>query len=111
MVDFFIEHKIPEVDRVYWFRRVEELRKIYAERQQCLNPLSQKPEFDLSKLEGLRQKIEELEERVKVLEESKTNADCDAKIVTSEEELILLTKLGYACQTIGRNKWLMKRTS
>ncbi|MCL0092342.1 tyrosine-type recombinase/integrase, partial [Dehalococcoidia bacterium] len=77
IVDFFIGHKIPEVDRVYWFRRVEELRNIYAERQRCLNPLSQKPELDLSKLEGLKQKIEELGERIKVLEEGKTNPICD----------------------------------
>jgi site-specific recombinase XerD len=30
ILNFFICHKIPEVDRVYWFRRVEELRKIYG---------------------------------------------------------------------------------
>jgi len=28
IVNFFVCHKIPDVDRVYWFRRVEELRKI-----------------------------------------------------------------------------------
>jgi len=32
IVNFFVCHKIPDVDRVYWFRRIEELRKIYAER-------------------------------------------------------------------------------
>ena len=44
IVNFFIGHKIPDVDRVYWFRRVEELRRIYAERQQHLNPINQKRE-------------------------------------------------------------------
>ena len=29
IVNFFIGHKIPEVDRVYWIRRVEQLREIY----------------------------------------------------------------------------------
>jgi len=107
-VDSFIGHKIPEVDRAYWIRRVEELRKIYAERQRCLNPAGE-PQFDLKKLEGLKAKIEELERRIKALEESKTNDDCDVKIVTSEEELFPLTKLGYSCQPIGVERWLMER--
>jgi site-specific recombinase XerD len=28
IVNFFIGHKIPDVDRVYWYRRIEKLRKI-----------------------------------------------------------------------------------
>lgn len=110
IVNFFIGHKIPEVDRVYWFRRVEELRRIYAERQQHLNPINQKREFDLNKLEGLKAKIEELEKRIEELKEAKSNSnDCDVKIVTSEKTIIVLAKLGYDCQPIGANKWLMKR--
>ena len=42
IVNFFIGHKIPDVDRVYWFRRIEELRRIYAERQEYLNSQSRK---------------------------------------------------------------------
>lgn len=42
ILNFFICHKIPEVDRVYWFRKVDELRKIYAQRQQYLNPINGK---------------------------------------------------------------------
>jgi len=33
VVNFFTGHKIPEVDRVYWFRRVDELREIYRQRE------------------------------------------------------------------------------
>ena len=109
IVDFFIGHKTPEVDRVYWFRRVEELRKIYSERERCLNPTVQEPSFDLNKLEDLKAKIQQLEERIRLLEEHKTNSDYDVKIVTSEEELVSLSKFGYNCQTIGVNKWLMRR--
>ena len=110
IVNFFIGHKIPDVDRVYWFRRVEELRKIYAERQQHLNPSNQKREFDLNKLEDLKAKIAELEKEIKDLKEAKISSNnCDAKIVTSEEEIVSLSTKGYDCQPIGVNKWLMKR--
>jgi site-specific recombinase XerD len=42
VVDFFVGHAVTEIDRVYWARRIEELRKIYADRQQHLNPISLK---------------------------------------------------------------------
>jgi hypothetical protein len=72
IVNFFIGHKIPDVDRVYWFRRIEELRRIYAERQEHLNPLSQRREYDLlNKLEDLKAKIQELEKRLEALEKGK----------------------------------------
>lgn len=89
---------------------MEELRKIYAERQQHLNPINQKRQFDLNKLEDVKAKIEELERKIKELEETKANSNNpDVKIVTSEEEIIALARLGYDCQTIGVNKWLMKK--
>lgn len=112
IVNFFIGHKIPEVDRVYWFRRVEELRRIYAERQQHLNPINQKREYDLNKLEGLKAKIEELEKKVIELSKAKANLEpkYDAKIASSEEEVLELAKLGYDCQPMGNGKWLMKRS-
>ena len=110
IVNFFIGHKIPEVDRVYWFRRVAELRKIYAERQQHLNPINQKREFDLNKLEDLKAKITELEKEIRKLKEARTSSNnCDVKIVTSEEEIVSLATEGYDCQPIGVNKWLMKK--
>ena len=94
------------------FRKVEDLRKIYAERQQHLNPINQKREFDLNKLEDLKAKIEELEKKMKELEEMKTKSnDCDVKMVTSEEEIIALAKLGYNCQPISANKWLMRKAN
>jgi len=65
IVNFFVCHKIPDVDRVYWFRRVEELRKIYAERQQYLNPINGKrPVFDLKKMEGIIAKIKDMNARI-----------------------------------------------
>jgi hypothetical protein len=39
IISFLICHKLPEVDRVYWFKRVEELREIYTQRQQYLTPI------------------------------------------------------------------------
>jgi hypothetical protein len=31
-VNFFIGHKIPEADRVYWSRKIGDLRKVYSDR-------------------------------------------------------------------------------
>ncbi|MEM2704789.1 MAG: tyrosine-type recombinase/integrase [Candidatus Bathyarchaeia archaeon] len=111
IVNFFIGHKIPEVDRVYWFRRVEELRKIYAERQQHLNPFNQQQEFDLNKLEDIKAKIEELEKKIKELEEAKSSNSYDVKIATSLEQVIALAKIGYDCQPVGENRWLMRKVN
>lgn len=112
IVNFFIGHKIPDVDRVYWFRRIEELRRIYAERQQHLNPINQKREFDLNKWKDIKAKIEEFEKRIKELEERKAGSNyCDVKIANSEEEIVALARLGYDCQAIGDNKWLMRKAN
>ena len=51
IVNFLTCHKISEVDRVYWSRRVEGLRKIYAQRQQYLNPISLKRGLKISHFE------------------------------------------------------------
>ena len=32
-----------------------------------------------------------------------------SKIVSTEQEIIALSEQGYDCQSIGENKWLMKR--
>lgn len=110
IVNFFIGHKIPDVYRVYWFRRIEELRRIYAERQEHLNPLSQRREYDLNKLEDLKAKIQELEKRLEALEKGKANDNnCDVKVVTSIEQVVDLARQGYDCQPIGEGKWLMRR--
>jgi integrase len=111
IVNFFIGHKIPDVDRVYWYRRVEELREIYAKRQQYLNPLSQRRHYNLNEIKDLKAKIEELEKKLEELMNTKTvnkQVEFDVKIVSSEEEIIELAKLGYDCQPIGEGKWLMR---
>lgn len=110
IINFLTCHKISEVDRVYWSRRVEGLRKIYAQRQQYLNPISLKREYDLNKLKDIKAKIRELERKIKELEKIKTNSDnFDVKIVISEEEIVEFAKIGYDCQSVGVNKWLMKK--
>jgi hypothetical protein len=58
----------------------------------------------------LKAKIEDLEKRIKVLEEARANTNnCDVKIATSLNQVVALAKLGYDCQPIGDNKWLMKK--
>ncbi|MCD6371240.1 MAG: site-specific integrase [Candidatus Aenigmarchaeota archaeon] len=132
IVNFFIGHKIPEVDRVYWIRRVEELREIYRQREKFLNPYSAGKEEELRKLEDVIKKVKELDEKIQSLNEAwikeivlkvirefgfmMNNNNCnlnqvkyDVKIVTSEEEIIELAKQGYDCQQIAQNKWLMRK--
>lgn len=110
IINFLTCHKISEVDRVYWSRRVDELRNIYAQRQQYLNPISLEREYDLNKLKDIKAKIKELERRMKDLEKAKLNSDSfDVKIVTSEEEIVEFAKLGYDCQSVGANRWLMRK--
>jgi hypothetical protein len=110
IINFLTCHKIPEVDRVYWSRRVEELRNIYAQRQQYLNPLNHKREYDLNKLKDIKAKIKELEKRMKDLEKTKASQmNYDVVIVNSEEKIIELAKLVYDCQPLGEHKWLMKK--
>lgn len=108
VADFFVGHAIGEIDRVYWSRRVEDLRKTYAERQQHLNPLSLKQEYDLSKIEGLQAKIIELEARIEDIT-AKSTVSFETAIVESETELEDLAKKGYECQVIAPGKWLMRR--
>jgi integrase len=65
IVNFFVCHKIPDVDRVYWFRRIEELRKIYSERQQYLNPINgKKPVFDPKQMKDIIAKIKDMDARI-----------------------------------------------
>lgn len=111
VVDFFLCHKIPEVDRVYWIRRTEELRNIYRLREKYLNPLTgAQSQKDLEEIKKVKERLEKLEKTVEKLQKiQNTMKRCDAKIVTSEEEIIKLAKEGYECQPIGNNKWLMKK--
>lgn len=110
VVNFFIGHKIPEIDRVYWARRIDDLRKIYSDRQQHLNPLSIKQEYDLSKIEGLLAKIGELEQQIAALTITQSmSSEFESRIITSDSDLIALSNDGWDCQLIGDRKWLMRR--
>ena len=111
-MDFFAGHAVSEIDRVYWARRVEELRKIYADRQPHLNPVTLKQEYDLSKIEGLQAKSTELENQLEGLKQPKAGQNrLEVKIVDNEQEIIELASCGWECQPIGPGKWLMKRPS
>lgn len=110
IVNFFIGHKIPEVDRVYWSRRIEDLRKIYSDREQHLDPLNHRREYHFNKLEDLKAKIEELEQQMKTMATNVASTEkYDVKIASSEEEVIALAKQGYNCQPIVNGKWLMRK--
>ncbi len=128
IVNFLTCHKISEVDCVYWNRRVDTLRRIYAERQQYVNPINgKKKHFDMKQMKGIIAKIKDLEERInslptsemvqkilrEILEESGLNKEpvekYESKIVNAKEEVIWLSNLGFDCQPIGRSEWLMRK--
>jgi site-specific recombinase XerD len=111
IVDFFVCHKISEVDRVYWERRVEELRRIYSEHQHFLNPLNQEPEYSLNDFKDLKEEVLELRKQLKEVKESKVNKDNggDAKIVTTQEEILEYAKQGYIPFPLSNDSWLMKK--
>jgi len=128
IVNFLTCHKISEVDCVYWNRRVDTLRQIYAERQQYLNPINGKRKyFDLKQIKGITDKIKGLDERInslpsaemvrkivsEILEENGIFKDSaeeyESKIVNTKDEVIRLSNLGFDCQLIGNNEWLMRK--
>lgn len=124
IINFLTCHKISDVDAVYWNRRVEELKRIYAERQQYLNPINgNKKHYDLKEIKGIQEKIHDIEKRIpsvgqivelvkRVLQEEfvrlKQIADHDCRIVSTEQEIVELSKLGYSCTPLGNKKWLMR---
>ena len=87
-----------------------DLRKIYSDRQQHLNPISLKQEYDLSKIGVLQAKIMELESRLEEIS-SKDSNSFETKIVETESELEYLARKGFECQIIAQGKWLMRRRS
>jgi len=128
IVNFLTCHKLSEVDCVYWNRRVDALRRIYAERQQYVNPINgKKKHFDLKQIKGIIAKIKDLEGRIdnlptsemvqkivsEVLEKSGFSRDpieeYESKIVNTKEEVIQLSNLGFDCQSIGKSEWLMRK--
>jgi integrase len=112
IVDFFLCHKIPEVDRVYWIRRAEELRDIYRVREKYLNPLTGvQTRKDIEEMKRLKERVEKLEKMVSKLQKMQSidKRKHDAKIVNSKEEIIELAQHGYSCQLIGENQWLLTK--
>ena len=128
IVNFLTCHKLSEVDCVYWNRRVDTLRQIFAERQQYVNPINGKRKyFDLKQLKGIIAKIEDLEGRMdglpnsnmvrkivsEILEENGISKESveeyESKIVDSKEDVIQLSNLGFSCQQIDNGEWLMRK--
>jgi len=104
------------------------LRKIYAQRQQYLNPINGKRTiFDPKQMEDIINKIKDMDARIDNLiktddlkkiikevvdQELKNQAiskQYESKIVSTEDEIIELSNLGYECQPLGNNKWLMRK--
>jgi len=72
IINFLTCHKISDVDAVYWNRRVEGLRRIYAERQQYLNPINGKRKYyNLKEIKGIRGKIQDMDKRIPTIEQIK----------------------------------------
>ena len=128
IVNFLTCHKISEIDCVYWNRRVDTLRRIYAERQQYVNPINgKKKHFDLKKLKGIIAKIKDLEGKIdniptvemvqkmisEALEKNGVGPNFsevyESKIVNIKGEVIRLSNLGFDCQPIGNSEWLMRK--
>jgi len=128
IVNFLTCHKISEVDGVYWNRRVDTLRRIYAERQQYVNLINgKKKHFDMKQMKGILAKIKDLEGRIdslptsemvkkivsKLLEENRSSrnplGEYESKIVNTKEEVVRLSNLGFDCQPIGKGEWLMRK--
>jgi len=124
IVNFLTCHKISDVDAVYWNRRVDTLRRIYADRQQYLNPINGKKRYyNLREIKGIQRKIQDIDKRIleidqvkklvkTVIEEEllrfKQVIEHDSRIVTSEQEIIEFSKIGYNCTPLGNGKWLMR---
>jgi integrase len=124
IINFLTCHKISDVDAVYWNRRVEGLRRIYAERQQYLNPINGKRKYyNLKEIKGIRGKIQDMDKRISSIEQIKELikdvlqeeiirlkqiVEHDSRIVSTEQEILEFSKLGYSCTSLGNNKWLMR---
>jgi len=124
IINFLTCHKISDVDAVYWNRRVDTLRRIYADRQQYLNPINGKKRYyNLREIKGIQKKIQDIDKKVldieqvkelikEVIEEElirfKQVIEHDSKIVSSEQEIIEFSKIGYNCTPLGNGKWLMR---
>lgn len=118
IINFLTCHKISDVDSVYWNRRIEDLRRIYNERQQYLNPINgDKRHYNLEEVKGIQDKIKDMDKRIPTIKQIKNiiietmneiKTKSDTIIVKSEKEIIEYSKQGYSCTPLGNGKWLMK---
>lgn len=120
IINFLTCHKISDVDSVYWNRRIDSLREIYAERQQYLNPINgDKRHYNLEEIKGIQDKIKDLENKiptmnqikkviVDTINQYKDRLEPDTVIVRNDIDIIKYSKLGYTCTPLGDGKWLMK---
>jgi integrase len=122
IINFLTCHKISDVDNVYWNRRIDALREIYNERQQYLNPINgDKKHYNLEEIKDIQSKIQDMDGRIPNVSQIKDlvttlfedkiqelKPQRDSVIVSTEEDIIKYSKLGYSCTPIGNNKWLMK---
>jgi integrase/recombinase XerD len=122
IINFLTCHKIGAVDSTYWNRRVDALRKIYNERQHFLNPISgDKKHYNLEEIKDIQSKIQDMDGKIlninqikdlmtKLFEEKveELKPKTDSIIVSTEQDIIKYTNLGYSCTPLGNNKWLMK---
>ena len=67
VINHMIGHAIPEIDRVYWNRRIEELRRIYGEKEQYISPFVVKRFSSISNFNEMTTKVRELELKVERL--------------------------------------------
>ncbi len=111
-------HKISDVDSVYWNRRIDDLRNIYNERQQYINPVNgDKRHYNLKEVKGIQDKIKDMDKRIPTIKQIKEiivetmkelRPQSDTIIVNSEKDIIEYSKQGYSCTPLGNGKWLMK---
>jgi integrase len=120
IINFLTCHKISDVDSVYWNRRVDTLREIYAERQRYLNPINgDKKHYNLEEIKDIQEKIKDMDNRIPSINQIKETIketineyreifESDTRIVNNEKDIIEYSKKGYSCTPLGNGKWLMK---
>ena len=66
---------------------------------------------DIEEMKRLKERVEKLERLVGKLQKMQSigKRKHDVKIVTSEGEIVEFAKIGYDCQSVGVDKWLMKK--
>jgi len=100
------------------------LRRIYAERQQYFNPINgRRKYYNLKEIKRIRGKIQDMDKRIPGIEQIKELikellqeelarlkqiVEHNTRIVSTEQEILEFSKLGYSCTSLENNKWLMR---